>query len=127
MALRNLSSLDAETRKKEGQKLNGIKEAIMQAFASQEVFLEKMAWNEKLAHETLDVTLPGHDYHTGRFHPLMQTMAECIEIFSAMGFSLRKGPDIETEFYNFDALNVPPDHPARAPHKNDAPRADRVL
>jgi phenylalanyl-tRNA synthetase alpha chain len=116
LALRALGQMDPQERKEKAQSLNSLKEKVLQAFAHREKELEHQEWAEKLAKESLDVTLSSPRELDGRFHPLMQTMAEAVAIFESMGFVVKRGPHIETPFYNFDALNVPQHHPARAEH-----------
>ena len=113
-SLKLLGTLSLEERKKEGPRLNALKEQVVDAILKKQKDLEIEGWEKQLRQESLDVTLPGSSQPLGRVHPLMQALSEIIEIFSSMGFSVRRGPDIETSFYNFDALNVPPEHPARA-------------
>ena len=115
-SLRALGTLSLEERKKEGPRLHALKEQILKAILCKQKKFENEKWGERLKQEALDVTLPALGQGVGKFHPLMQVLDEVIEIFSCMGFAVRRGPDIETSFYNFDALNVPPEHPARAEH-----------
>lgn len=116
LELRALGEMDPQARKEKAQILNAIKERLLEAFDCREKELEQQEWTQKLAKESLDVTLSSPPELEGRFHPLMQTMAEAISIFESMGFVVKRGPHIETPFYNFDALNVPQHHPARAEH-----------
>ena len=113
VALRDLKTLSDSGRREHSLHLNTIKSAALEAMSHQQGLIEEKEWQKKLEQEAIDVTLPGPLKPLGRGHPLMQVMADVVEIFSSMGFSVRRGPDIETEFYNFDALNVPSDHPAR--------------
>lgn len=113
-ALRALGQMDPEERKVRSAELNSLKDAVLQGLADKAAVLEERAWQERLAHERIDVTCPGPLGSVGRLHPVMQVMADVIAIFAAMGFSVRRGPEVELAFYNFDALNVHADHPARA-------------
>ena len=113
-SLKLLGTLSLEERKTEGPRLNALKDTILKAISKKQKEIENEGFEKKLRQEALDVTLPGPTQVMGQFHPLMHALSEIIEIFSSMGFSVRRGPDIETSFYNFDALNVPPEHPARA-------------
>lgn len=112
-SLRALSSLSLEEKKRQGPLLNSIKEEILEAINEHSSYLEQKQWKEELAHEALDVTLPPPHMPQGRFHPLAQSLTYASSLLYRMGFSLRKGPDIETEFYNFDALNISAHHPSR--------------
>ena len=114
--LKALSSLAPEERRQVGQALNVIKEEIGVAIADRQAVLKQAALAHKLASETIDVSLPARDENIGRIHPLSRTIEEISAIFSDMGFSTAEGPDIETDFFNFTALNIPPEHPARQEH-----------
>ena len=114
--LKSLGSLDPEARKTAGQALNLLKEEIAAALAARQSALQQSALAEKLASETIDVSLPARAEMAGRTHPLSRTIEEISAIFADMGFSIAEGPDIETDFYNFTALNIPPEHPARHQH-----------
>lgn len=114
LALKALGTLPEFHRKMQSVSLNQWKTEFQKAIESKNQELEEKQWNLKLQEEAMDVTVPSATVCMGKGHPLHQVMQEIIEIFSMMGFSVRRGPDIETEFYNFDALNVPADHPARA-------------
>jgi phenylalanyl-tRNA synthetase alpha chain len=113
LALQGLSTLSAEEKKKEGEKLNTLKAELGEAFAEQKTKLEKLILDEKLKKESIDVSLPGKIPDLGFFHPLKHALYEISSIFLSMGFSLRSGPDVETDELNFSALNVPEHHPAR--------------
>ncbi len=91
-----------------GKRLNEVKTALESAFAAR-----RDALAESAETRDRDLTLPGRPYPRGRLHPVTQTLARMTAIFRRMGFALAEGPDVETEFHNFDALNTPPDHPAR--------------
>lgn len=117
-AMRQLATLPPEERKAQGEALNHLKEEWVSAFTIRKKNLEEEAMTRQLARETLDVTLPvaERELETGRIHPLSYTIQSLIQIFEKMGFSLREGPDIEDDFHNFTALNIPPLHPARMSH-----------
>jgi len=113
-----LGSLPPEERKAYGQVVNSLKASVGEALEARRAELSKAATVEKLAHERADVTLPVRlgPLAEGRIHPVSQVTDEITEIFADMGFSIAEGPDIETDFNNFTALNIPPEHPARQDH-----------
>lgn len=111
--LRGMGALPAEERPKMGQLVNEVRAAFEQAFAKKSDAMKNAAKNARLAAETVDVTMPGKTNKGGSLHPLNQTLADMIDIFQSMGFDVVDGPEIETDHYNFEALNVPADHPAR--------------
>jgi phenylalanyl-tRNA synthetase alpha chain len=106
---RQLGKLDNSIRPKAGARLNDIRKRLSEIVENKSVVFSQ---NEKAAHP-FDYTLPGRRSYIGRKHPLLQTVDLIISIFRGMGFAVASGPDIETDFYNFDALNTPEDHPAR--------------
>jgi phenylalanyl-tRNA synthetase alpha chain len=108
-----LSSLSIEEKKIEGKKLNQIKVFIENEIAKKKIILEQIEINHKLKNEIIDVSLPSRDYKSGKIHPISQSIEKIIHIFASMGFSVADGPDIETDFNNFSALNIPLHHPAR--------------
>ncbi len=114
--LKSLSGLDAESRRDAGQRLNAVKESVAKAIETRKAALDDMALDARLAGERVDVTLPPRPEAEGRIHPVSQTIDEIVAIFGEMGFQVAEGPDIEDDFHNFTALNIPPDHPARAMH-----------
>ena len=111
--LRGMGALPAEERPKMGQLVNEVRAALEQAFSEKSDAMKNAAKNARLAAETVDVTMPGKTSKGGSLHPLNQTLADMIDIFQSMGFDVVDGPEIETDHYNFEALNVPADHPAR--------------
>ena len=111
--LRGMGALPAEERPKMGQLVNEVRAALEQAFSETSDAMKNAAKNARLAAETVDVTMPGKTSKGGSLHPLNQTLADMIDIFQSMGFDVVDGPEIETDHYNFEALNVPADHPAR--------------
>jgi phenylalanyl-tRNA synthetase alpha chain len=114
--LKSLGKASPEERPVLGQQINALKDKLNHAFSLQKEKLTQAAWNQKLSEDKTDISLPSRKPRTGRFHPLNQTLKDAIECLTQLGFSLREGPDIETDFYNFEALNIPVDHPARAMH-----------
>ncbi|WP_395676421.1 phenylalanine--tRNA ligase subunit alpha [Inquilinus sp.] len=111
-----LRDLDPEARKAFGAALNVAKDEIAALLDARKAELEHAALNARLARETVDVTLPPRPERTGRIHPISQTRDEMIAIFAEMGFTVAEGPDIEDDWHNFTALNIPPEHPARQMH-----------
>ena len=111
--MKTLGQLDGDARKEVGQKLNAIKESVMTTLMAKIEDFKLAELNEKLATETVDVSLNPRDNKIGKLHPIPQTMDEVIAIFGEMGFSVAEGPDIEDDWHNFQALNIPPEHPAR--------------
>ena len=116
--LASLGSMAPEDRKSAGPAINGLKSEIAGLIDARGTTLKAAALNARLAGETLDVTLPLRPAPTaeGRIHPVSQVIDEITAIFSDMGFSIAEGPDIETDYYNFTALNFPEGHPAREMH-----------
>ncbi|MCM2343465.1 MAG: phenylalanine--tRNA ligase subunit alpha [Alphaproteobacteria bacterium] len=114
--MKNLGSMDPEARKAMGAALNELKDEIATLIEKQETGLKHQALNDRLAHETVDITLSPRPERSGHIHPISQTMEELVSIFADMGFSVAEGPDIEDDFHNFTALNFPPGHPAREMH-----------
>jgi phenylalanyl-tRNA synthetase alpha chain len=114
--MKGLGQLDGEARKEAGQALNRVKDAVQEAITSRQAALDAVALEVRLAHETIDVTLPPRPRPGGYLHPVSQVIEECIAIFGEMGFTVAEGPDIEDDFHNFTALNIPPEHPARQMH-----------
>ncbi len=116
--MQGLGSLPPDERKAYGQVVNSLKTSVAEALEERRRELSKTATAEKLAQERADVTLPvrAGPLQEGRIHPVSQVTDEITEIFADMGFSIAEGPDIETDFNNFTALNIPPEHPARQDH-----------
>jgi len=111
--LRNMGSLPAEQRPVVGQMVNRLKSELEQLYDEKETELEKAVQQKRLQEETLDITLPGRKPRSGSLHPLTLVLNEIKQIFIAMGYQIVEGPEIETDYYNFEALNIPKDHPAR--------------
>ena len=116
LAMRELGALDPEARRRAGAELNMAKDRITAALAAATERLGRAALEQRLALERADVTLPVPFAVEGRIHPISQTIDEIVAIFGEMGFVVAEGPHIEDDFYNFTALNIPPEHPARQEH-----------
>ena len=114
--MKTLGGLDPETRKETGLALNRVKDAVASALDTRKADLAASALDARLAAERVDVSLPVRPEMKGRIHPITQTIDELTAIFAEMGFVVAEGPDIESDYYNFEALNFPPDHPARQDH-----------
>ena len=114
--MKQLGSLEPDKRREAGQILNSLQKNIIETIDNKKSTLEETYLNEKLKNEALDITLPTRPENIGRIHPLSKTMDEVISIFAQMGFTVAEGPDIESDFYNFTALNIPQEHPARQEH-----------
>jgi phenylalanyl-tRNA synthetase alpha chain len=112
--LKSLGAMDAATRSAEAPKIHALREAVTDAIASRKGTLEAAEMERKLATERIDLSLPGPEIVSGTVHPVSQVMDELAEIFADLGFSVAEGPEIETQWYNFTALNMPENHPARA-------------
>ncbi|HVI57502.1 MAG TPA: phenylalanine--tRNA ligase subunit alpha [Luteimonas sp.] len=114
--LKSLGALPAAERKGAGEAINRARDAIGVALAARKAGLEDAALDARLASETIDVTLPGRDASRGGLHPVSRTMERIADIFGRLGYELADGPEIEDDWHNFEALNFPPHHPARAMH-----------
>jgi phenylalanyl-tRNA synthetase alpha chain len=112
--LKSLGSMDPETRAAEAPKIHALREAVTNAIAERKAALEAAELEQRLATETLDLSLPAPESPSGTVHPVSQVMDELAEIFADLGFAVAEGPEIETQWYNFTALNMPENHPARA-------------
>ena len=126
--LKTLGGMSPEQRQVEGPKIHHLRETVTQALASRKQALESAALDARLAAETIDLSLPAPDAPRGSIHPISQVMDELAEIFADMGFAVATGPEIEDDWHNFTALNMPESHPARAMHDTfyfpDRPGAD---
>ena len=111
--LKGMGKLSKEERPVIGELANTVRDAISQALEEKSEELRAKALEAKLAGETLDVTLPGTSMPQGHLHPLTQVVNDAKRIFTGLGFEVAEGPEIESDYYNFEALNLPPDHPAR--------------
>jgi len=114
--LKALGNLPAEARAAAGQDINAAKDRFQEAYRDRREALEQEALAHRLAAERVDVTLPGVGIARGGVHPVNRTLDRIESLFRSMGFSVAEGPEIETEHYNFEALNIPEQHPARAMH-----------
>lgn len=114
--MKTLGQMTPEERKDTGQALNVLKDEIMTLIQGQEAALKRQDMANRLANETVDVTLPTRPEKKGHIHPVSQTREEMMAIFADMGFCVADGPDVEDDWHNFTALNFPPDHPAREMH-----------
>jgi len=114
--LKGLGKLSAEERPAAGAQINVVKQELQQLIGERRASLEAAAVEARLAAERIDVTLPGRGQSTGGIHPVTQTMERMETFFSAIGFEVVEGPEIEDDYHNFEALNIPAHHPARAMH-----------
>ena len=114
--LKTMGAMSPEERQVQGPIINGLRESVTAALAEKKTALETAALNVRLATERLDMTLPAPDAPRGSVHPVSQVMDELAEIFADMGFAVAEGPEIEDDWHNFTALNIPETHPARAMH-----------
>ncbi len=115
-ALKGLGKLSAEERPAAGAAINVVKQAVEQALNARRDSILAAEQAKQLASETIDITLPGRAQSVGGLHPVTLTLRRVEELFHSIGFSVADGPEIETDFYNFTALNIPDNHPARAMH-----------
>lgn len=114
--LKQIGSLPHEERPKFGDKVNQVKQQVAQLLSLKKATLDAAELAAAIAAEKIDVTLPGRGIGSGGLHPVTRTMQRIEDIFIAMGFAVATGPEIEDDFHNFEALNIPPEHPARAMH-----------
>ena len=114
--LKSLGSLPQDTRKDAGLLLNKLKEELESLYTSSSQTLIAQANSERLSKDSVDVTLPGFQSYKGSLHPVSQTIKEISDFFERMGFDIETGPEAEIDYYNFEALNVPEDHPAKDMH-----------
>ena len=114
--LKTLGKLSSEERPAAGAKINEAKQQVQAAIQLKKDTLEQAAINRKLAKETIDVTLNGRANGRGGLHPVTQTIARIEAIFASVGYSIEEGPEVEDDYHNFEALNIPEHHPARAMH-----------
>ena len=115
-AMKGLGGLDIEARKEAGVRFNRVKRRLADAVEGRRQALERADLDKRLATERVDVTLPARPEADGAIHPTSQVLDELIAILADMGFRVVDGPDIEDDFHNFTALNIPPEHPARQMH-----------
>jgi len=114
--LKSLGKMTPEERQSEGPRIHGLREAVTAAIGVRKAALERAVLDAKLAAETIDMTLPADAPLSGTVHPVSQVMDELAEIFADLGFAVATGPEIEDDWHNFTALNIPESHPARAMH-----------
>jgi phenylalanyl-tRNA synthetase alpha chain len=114
--LKGLGKLSAEERPKAGAQINVIKQELQGLIGERKTVLESAAVEAQIAAETIDVTLPGRGQSTGGIHPVTRTIERIEDFFSSIGFDVVEGPEIEDDYHNFEALNIPAHHPARAMH-----------
>ena len=114
--MKGLGQMEPDERKAAGQQLNVLKQEIADLIDARKFELENTGLDARLAEEKIDITLPTRPESHGTIHPISQTIDELISIFGEMGFVVAEGPDIEEDWYNFTALNIPIDHPARQEH-----------
>ena len=114
LKMRELGGMSPEERQAAGPALNALKDEINSALAAKKAALADAALDERLRGEWLDVTLPARNRRVGTIHPISQVTEEVTAIFADMGFAVAEGPQIDSDWYNFDALNIPGHHPARA-------------
>ncbi len=113
LEMKSLSSMPIQEKKEKGKKLNLIKTFFENELLKKKDSIANSIINELVKKEKVDVTLPARDYQSGKIHPISQSLYKIIDIFSSMGFAVESGPDIESDFNNFTALNIPSHHPAR--------------
>ena len=114
--MKTLGSLEPDARRAFGQAVNQLKDEVQTALDARRTVLDSAALDARLMAERIDVTKPARFEGQGRIHPISRTIDELTAIFTEMGFTIAEGPDTETDFYNFTALNIPDDHPARQEH-----------
>jgi len=114
--LKLLGKLPPEQRKAQGERINVVKEQLQDAIAVRRSLLEEASFAKRLAHERIDVTLPGRNVERGTLHPVTRTLERIVAIFARLGYRVAEGPEVEDDYHNFEALNFPPHHPARAMH-----------
>jgi phenylalanyl-tRNA synthetase alpha chain len=114
--LKGLGNLAADERPKVGARINQVKTTIQSLIDEQKKKLETIALNARIAEQHIDVTLPGRNNSVGRLHPITRTMERIEDFFIRIGYQVADGPEIEDDYHNFEALNIPAHHPARAMH-----------
>lgn len=116
LQLKNLITLAPEQRKEAGRVVNQAKEILQNAIAERKIILDQQAIEAQFSKERIDVTLPGRSDEKGTLHPITIVSSRICDLFMQCGFSVVEGPEVETDYYNFEALNIPSHHPARAMH-----------
>ncbi|MFT5692517.1 MAG: phenylalanyl-tRNA synthetase alpha chain, partial [Oceanicoccus sp.] len=114
--LKGLGKLSAEERPAAGAEINKVKQALQELIGQRKSLLEGAAVAEQLAKETIDISLPGRGQSTGNLHPITKTIERISDFFEGIGFETVEGPEVEDDYHNFEALNIPAHHPARAMH-----------
>jgi phenylalanyl-tRNA synthetase alpha chain len=128
--LKSLGKMDVDTRMAEAPKIHALREAVTEAIAAKKAALENAELERRLTTERLDLSLPARETPRGSIHPVSQVMDELTEIFADLGFAVAEGPEIEDDWHNFTALNIPETHPARDMHDTfyvDGPDSHMVL
>lgn len=125
--LKMLGQLAPEERPRVGKFVNDAKDRLQERIAARKQQLEEAARARRLAEEAIDITLPGRGLRTGGLHPVTRTLQRLEEFFLRMGFDVADGPEIEDDYHNFEALNIPPNHPSRAMHDTFYVDAHRLL
>jgi phenylalanyl-tRNA synthetase alpha chain len=114
--MKMLGTLPPDQRKEAGAQINQARDQFTAVFEARKVILETHELEQRLVRETIDVTLPGRGQHTGGLHPVTLTLQRISELFARIGFESVEGPEVEDDYHNFEALNIPASHPARAMH-----------
>ncbi len=114
--LKSLGKLPPDERKAQGERINAVRDRLGEALAQRKEALEQAALGARLASERIDISLPGRDGGRGAAHPVSRALARITSIFERLGYQVADGPEIEDDWYNFEALNFPPHHPARTMH-----------
>jgi phenylalanyl-tRNA synthetase alpha chain len=114
--LKGLGKLSADERPQAGAQINKVKQSLQDQIGERKTELESALVAAKLANETIDITLPGRGQSTGGLHPVTHTIERITDYFESIGFDIAEGPEIEDDYHNFEALNIPAHHPARAMH-----------
>ena len=129
--MKSLGAMSPDERKEAGAALNVLKDKVAEALSARKATLQYAALEARLIAEKIDVTLPVRPQVQGSIHPVSQVWEEVVQIFGDLGFAVAEGPHIEDDFHNFDALNMPPDHPARQEHDtfyfNEKPDGSRMV
>jgi len=116
LKLKQLGSLPSEKRKTAGKELNILKNNLQEIYQAKKQELKRIESEKKLQEDSIDVSLPGRQIKRGSIHPVSQTIVEISSFFTGKGFSVASGPEAESDYYNFEALNIPSDHPAKDMH-----------
>jgi phenylalanyl-tRNA synthetase alpha chain len=114
--LKTLGSLSPEERKARGAEVNRVRDAISESLGARKAALDQVALAAKLERERIDISLPGRQVGVGGLHPITRALDRIVGIFERLGYTVADGPEIESDWFNFEALNFPPDHPARTMH-----------